>query len=46
MLLVTLALILGLLFIKDGIAPALFGFGLPLELGVFLLCLFLGYVLS
>lgn len=45
MLLVTLALIFGLLLIKDGIAPAFFGFDLPLELGVFLLCLFLGYVL-
>lgn len=45
MLLVTIALILGLLLIKDGIAPAFFGFDLPLELGVFLLCLFLGYVL-
>lgn len=44
MLWITIALVLGLLLMKDGFIPALLGCGLPFELGFFLLCLFLGYI--
>lgn len=44
-LLITLALLFGLFFMHAGFAPALYGFGAIFDIGFFLICLFIGFVI-